>query len=427
MDQQLITTLNRFVGKSLVIRTEPENLDFTAVDRSAQLVISDDDRLVRIIISTDQKKFRETMGCLETLFSNPDILLIGWNLKSFLSYHRFRVGKDLKPKAALLDLRVMERYFGLDKKCPEYLNEAKVRLSAVATMPKWAKFKEVYAKIYIPLISEIVPHLETIGIIHQEKRQKLYACYDIAGQVHGRMKCTNFVKGFNPHTLSEEEKAQIHPPDYEETFICLDYKHMEVSVLQWLTGDEFLADILSGGADVYESIWTAVTGLSGSGHRQHGKDIFLPVVYGMGSQTLSEKLGIKEESASKLINKVYTRFRKSFEWVKRQQDNSIDGICYDAFGRRHYVDEKHKIRNFIVQSPAALICLDKLVKLYKALNGLARIGMHVHDGYVIFAPKANLYKVAKIAKEVLEAEDELYPGLLLKSTCQTGEKLNELK
>jgi hypothetical protein len=426
MDQQLISTLNRFVGKSLVVRTEPEVIDFT-VDRPAHLVISDEDRLIRIPLSSDLKRFRETMGCFQELLENPDILLIGWNLKSFLSYHRYRVGKDFKPKGALLDLRVMERYFGMDKKCPEYLNEAKVRLSVVAGMPKWAKLKEIYGKIYIPLISEIVPQMETIGIIHQEKRQKLHACYDIAGQVHGRMKCTNFVNGYNPHTLSEEDKSQLRPPNYEETFISLDFKHMEVSVLQWLTGDEYLAELLNGEDDVYETIWKSVTGISGSGHRQHGKDIFLPVVYGMGSQTLGEKLGIKEESASKLINKVYTKFRKSFEWVKRQQDNTIDGICHDAFGRRHQVDEKYKIRNFIVQSPAALICLDKLVKLHKALEGLARIGMHVHDGYVIFANRENFFKVAKIAKGVLEAEDELYPGLLLKSSCQTGEKLNEVK
>lgn len=417
---ELISSLKNFVNKSILIRTEPEIIDFT-IDRPCYLVISDNDRLVRILIPFDLKKFKELIGFLNVITENDDILIIGWNIKSFFSLHRFITGKDFKPKGALIDLKLLERYIGVDKNCPEYLEEAKLRLTKISTSQSWIKLKQIYKKIFIPLLFEVIPYIETTGIVNKETKSKLYSCYDICGQIHGRLKCTLPEKGFNPHTLSDEDKINIKPPTYEESCLWFDYRHMEVSVLQWLSDDEYLGNILRDKEkDVFEQIWEIITGIDGKGHREHGKSIFLPVVFGMGSSTLAKKLQIKEEFASKLINKVYNKFSKSFNWVKNQQDLVKNGLCSDIFGRIHYFDELYKTRNFIIQSPAALICLDKLVKLHKGLNGIARIGMHIHDGYVLFVNKENEYKAEKISKEILESDDEMYKGLILKTTCKKG-------
>jgi SepF-like predicted cell division protein (DUF552 family) len=80
-----------------------------------------------------------------------------------------------------------------------------------------------------------------------------------------------------------------------------------------------------------------------------------------------------------------------------------------------------------VQSPAALICEHKLVKLSTALKDIANVGMHIHDGYIIICDRSNLSKTVEVSKQILESDDELYSGLNLKALCKVGEDLNNLK
>ena len=245
------------------------------------------------------------------------------------------------------------------------------------------------------------------------------------------MKCSeDFKKSYNPHSMSDEEKACLTTPDYDnKTFLYLDFKHMEVSVLQWLSKDKILGTILQTGRDLYELIWETVTGIDCNEElRSKCKSFFLPLIFGEGVKTLSESIGISEGTAWKLFKKTNDKFEMAFDWVKDQKLDS-NGLCIDRLGRIRKFEDDYapRIRNFVIQSPAATVCLHKLVKLHNAIPGLGKICFHLHDGYCIMAYKGQEEKLYKKAKEVLEAPEELYPGLILKVSAYQGTKLNELK
>jgi hypothetical protein len=105
-------------------------------------------------------------------------------------------------------------------------------------------------------------------------------------------------------------------------------------------------------------------------------------------------------------------------------------VGIDYFGRHRYFTEdyyKNQLRNFHIQAPASIVCLHKLVNLYKNISGIGRISFHVHDGYVIIPKNGEENRVLKICKDTLEAEDPLYPGLTLRVKSLRGTNLNKLK
>ena len=100
------------------------------------------------------------------------------------------------------------------------------------------------------------------------------------------------------------------------------------------------------------------------------------------------------------------------------------------FFRRRKFDknELYKLKNFCIQSPSSMICLRKLVKLHTcSKENNYNIVFHVHDGYIISCNKKDIKKIHKIVKNILEEEDEMFPGLVLKSSCSFGYNLNKLK
>jgi DNA polymerase I-like protein with 3'-5' exonuclease and polymerase domains len=188
---------------------------------------------------------------------------------------------------------------------------------------------------------------------------------------------------------------------------------------------------LDSGEDVYKIIWERITNVKCTPTlREACKSVFLPIVYGLGADTLTKKLSVDERVAKRLIDKVYAEFPVALSWVKEQQSSvGYDGGVYDRFGRRRRFDgAEYKIRNFVIQSPASLVCLHKLVKLYYAIKGLARIAFHVHDGYFVTAHKKDRDKILDICRRALEHPmEELYPGLKLRVSAKVGSRLHQLE
>jgi DNA polymerase I-like protein with 3'-5' exonuclease and polymerase domains len=305
------------------------------------------------------------------------------------------------------------------------------RLTRVMGYSRWEQVRLVYREVFAPLIKEVLPHVETTGLVR--KKRRIYPHYEVEGQLNGRLRGSNaFHHGFNPHTISKNDLPMIGLGQFDD-LVCihLDYSSLEVRVLQWLSQDQSLGNILDSGEDVYKIIWERITNVKCTpALREACKLIFLPIVYGLGADTLTKKLSVDERVAKRLIDKVYTEFPVALSWVKGQQSSvGYDGGVYDRFGRRRKFDgAEYKIRNFVVQSPASLVCLHKLVKLYYAIKGLARIAFHVHDGYFVTTHKKDRDKILDICTRALERPmEELYPGLKLRVAAKVGSRLHQLE
>lgn len=359
-----------------------------------------------------------------------DRILLCWGAKDIFSFIKGRTGILPECSATIYDLSLMCSYFSLDANKPESFIAAVRLLKEVTAYPEWKTFSNFYFGVYGPLFSKVLPEIETNCVVDNAARKCVYPTYVLEGQVNGRLKTAiHGDASYNPHSLGSSQKQNLRPSDYDDIFVYFDYKNMEVAVLQWLSGDEMLGDILGLSGDIYKEIWSKITGSSASdAHRSICKNTFLPVIFGQGKSSLSGKLGISEENANKLIHRLVSSFPVAFDWVSSQ---SADGnnMAIDVFGRRRFFADRelYKIRNFCIQSPSSMVCLRKLVLLHDALHDKASISFHIHDGYCVICKKSQLNSVYDIATSVLEEEDSLFPGLRLKTSCSYGHSLNDMK
>jgi len=287
----------------------------------------------------------------------------------------------------------------------------------------------VYSEVYYPLIIDVVPSMETEGLAHRgDIFDRVYSYYELEGQINGRSKTLKVLKkSFMPHSLSPKDKKFLYPIDDDRFFMQFDFCNMEVSVLQWLSNDPVLGKILKGKKDVYEQIWYKSTGLNDEDARNKAKSTFLPVVYGLGAKGLAKRLEMREDLSAWIIDKYYKTFPKAFQWIRQQSINE-EGWAIDYFGRKRKFEDGslYKSRNFLVQAPANIICLKKLVNLWNSTKNFAKLAFHVHDGFCILVRSTEWKKVFLLGKEALESEDDLFPGLFLKTACEAGTNLNKL-
>ncbi|RDJ35371.1 MAG: hypothetical protein DWQ19_11185 [Crenarchaeota archaeon] len=423
MNDAFYEALHEIKGQDLFLCCDPGIVDFRGKQALNLFIYSKDTRL-KIPLGSDLKSIKELLGSLKFL-DDDNLILIAWDLKSLLTFVRGKVGNDFLIGKKIFDLNMLESYCGEKNPCPTNFLEAKKRLVSLTKHINWEKAYQAYQSVYLPLILNI-PKIETYGLAHKQKKIKVYPHYEIDGQINGRMKCSNISSNsYNPHTMAEIERNNLRCPGFDYNFLYFDFKHMEVNMLQWLSKDEEMKKILLSGKDFYESVWELLTAAPCNKERRGlCKLFFLPVFYGLGAESLSKKLNWPVESCRGLIKKIQIYFHTAWSWIKSYQLGK-DGSVYDHFGRRRIFDNVYKVRNFVVQSPASLVCLHKLVLLISKLD-IADVCMHIHDGYVISCKNEFIPKAYKTAKEILESENELYSGLKLNVDCRRGISLNEL-
>jgi len=423
----LYASLGQMQNQDLFIYTD-SLLDFSN-KQPGRLMVENKSTNFKIPLNSSIIKLRECLGALSLYLGGDDSIVLTWNIKNFFSYALGRTGVDFKLNGKIYDLSILESYVGGHGSCPQNFSEAHSRLGKIVKNPRWSEIHRIYQQVHLPLIRQI-PHIETYGLAHRQKKSKVYSHYTIDGQINGRMKCSNaYAASYNPHSLSVEEKDNLRNPGFDYNFMYFDYKHMEVSVLQWLTKDVAMGEILNSGEDFYAKMWEILTNSScNKERRQLCKNFFLPIFYGMGAEAMAKKMEWSVDACRTLIERVHRKLPVAFNWMRNETLKiGPDGEVFDRFGRCRFFDVSYKVRNFVVQSPASLVCLHKLVQLIEGLGQLGAVCMHIHDGYVISVKKENLFKTYMLTKQILESEHELYPGLKLKTGCKVGTNLNELK
>lgn len=420
--------LPRIKGEDVYLYLSKENPDWRDHRQDVSLVVHFGGKRVTLPLG-DTAELNYLVSSLYH-FLDRDRLVLAWGAKDIFSYLKGRTEMSLEVHNQIYDLSLISSYLGFPSDRPENFRDAVSLLKRLMSDPLWKKFSPYYSAVHSPMFSSVLPEMETGCIVDNERKKCVYPTYVMEGQVNGRLKTLKVnSSSYNPHSMGEEDKSNLRPRGYDEFFVEFDYKNMEVTVLQWLSGDPALASILESGRDLYKEIWRRITRQEATdSHRKLCKNIFLPVVFGQGRSSLAKKLGASEEFAAKLIDSLVDTFPVAFDWVDAQSPDS-NNTATDVFGRRRTFGdhELYKIKNFCIQSPASMICLRKLVKLHEALAAKASIGFHVHDGYCVLCDKKNLASTCKLGTEVLEEEDEMFPGLVLKTACKFGQNLNQLE
>jgi hypothetical protein len=421
--------LPQLKGKDLYLYLSKECPDWTSSEECVELVLHYGGKKASLSLADVESSSYLASSLYHFIDENSVVMC--WGIKDLFTYLKGKTEIDLEMVGRIYDISIICSYFGFPLDKPKTFNSAAAILRAAMNESGWTRFCDFYRSVYRPLFSKVMPDIETHCLIDNAKRRCVYPTYVIEGQINGRLKAVkNGLSSYNPHSIGANEKANLRPKDYDEVFVYFDYKNMEVNVLQWLSRDAALAGILDSGKDLYREIWSRITQQDHptDSHRTLCKNIFLPVVFGQGARSLSKKLGIKEEIASKLIYKLNSTFPVAFDWVNSQTTDG-NNTATDVFGRRRKFEdhELYKIKNFCIQSPASMICLRKLVRLHEALSGKAGICFHVHDGYCVLCNKNEVGFIQEIGSAALEEEDPMFPGLRLKTTCKFGHSLNDMQ
>ena len=416
-------------NKTIYLRTDPEILDFTDLNSKHKLILCG--QKLRFTYEIGKDDLFILIPLLKNSLFLKEIKVIGWNLKNFYTYVLGITQKSLIIESVLIDLKVIEAHAGLPGTAPKTLTEALNRLKALVESKSWAETQMIYKKVSMPLINAVLPHLETSPILDDNQQNRFYAYYELNGQRNGRLKCHQAYKmGFVPHTLGPKEREAYLPPETDQIFMYFDFRYMEVVMLHYLSQDEQLQELLKK-EDFYAALYELITKnvCKSPEERKKAKNFFLPVMYGEQAFQLSEKLKINKNMAEVIIQRIQELFPKALSYLQKYEDEvKATKQAKDIFGRvRREFDQAYIARNFAVQSPAAIICQEKLVKLYFALKDITKLAYCVHDGYAVYANKFNWQKVFALGYEVLTKESELCPGLKFKVSCQAGRKLNNLK
>ena len=364
----------------------------------------------------------------DTIFGK-DKKVICFNSKPFFSYILSNKVKASFFESSFYDLQWFFSYNGKRDIKISSRNDLIGTFSEVVSLLSNDK-NNLYKTIYGRLIAEVLPYIENNYLIDFEEEVKVYPFYKIEGQENGRLSCQmNHRKSYNPHSLGPEIKGNLRPVFPHNVFMIFDYKNMEVSVLAEICKDKNLIKILESGKDFYEEVYKIIIGGESKNSRSIAKKIFLPIIYGQAHLSLSDQLGVSESTAKELINRLRKFFPDAFEFSDNAQNEAKNnGYVKDLFSRtRIFNDNFHKARNFVIQSPAALLCLEKLINLYDGLNKKeARIIFSIHDGYGISVAKDNFFGLYAGIKAILESDSILLPSLKLRTSLKIGKNLNEM-
>lgn len=230
--------------------------------------------------------------------------------------------------------------------------------------------------------------------------------------------------------MGPDLRAVLKPKGHDLSFMIADISNCEVTVLQWLSGDPKLKEIMESGEDLYREIYRIITkdACNTDDKRKKSQLMFLSVIYGSMSKRLAESLNVSESLAQELRKRIQQSFPICMSWLQEQQENAKKGMSIDYFGRpRNFEDKPHLARNFSVQAVAATVCLERLVKLKQRLEGTqAHICFTVHDGYGIVAPNNRIGEIVKAVREVLQEPSSLCPGLIMRVKVEVGSTLDKM-
>jgi len=201
-----------------------------------------------------------------------------------------------------------------------------------------------------------------------------------------------------------------------------DYSQIELRVMAHLSEDPALIEAFQGGEDVHASTARRVFGVKEGeldpALRARAKIVNFGVMYGMGSRSLAQQMGIGLSEAEDFIRHyfgVYARVREFLDGTVEQARTR--GWVQTLLGRRRYLPDltsshggqrslaERAAINTPIQGSAADLMKLAMVRLDAALKRQrpsARLLLQVHDELLLECPAADAEAVAALTRAELQ-------------------------
>lgn len=227
------------------------------------------------------------------------------------------------------------------------------------------------------------------------------------------------------------------PRDENYTLLAADYSQIELRLIAEISGDEAMLEAFQTGQDihrataarVFDTPYDEVT----RDQRGQAKTVNFAIIYGAGSQNLSQQLGISRAEAKELIDTYFQRY----PGLKNYMDDTVknareQGYVTTLLGRRRIlrdINSKSSLArsnaermaiNTPIQGTAADMIKIAMVSLQAALkagNFQSKMILQVHDELVFDAHKSELDKLQPLIEQHMR---EALPDLKVPIVVEVG-------
>ena len=267
---------------------------------------------------------------------------------------------------------------------------------------------------------------------------RIHTTYLIHGTVTGRLSSSRP----NMQNIPREspiKNAFVPSPGY--VFLQADYDQHEFRVMCWLSGDEWLFEVLSSGRKLHAEVATEIYGpdYDHEGYMA-AKMVNFGILYQRGAASLGRQLGISTTVAQAYIDDFFRRMPKVKQWVKRVQNEAVTtGQVEQVFGRRRRFglitrENLYEVLKQAVNFPCSSIASDLMLFSMIALNELqdterVRIVASIHDALLFEVREDVLQEEAARITKIMELTPQykLQTELPFKVELKVGPRWGELK
>ncbi len=204
-----------------------------------------------------------------------------------------------------------------------------------------------------------------------------------------------------------------------------DYSQIELRVMAHLSGDASLVEAFRSGADVHAETARRIFKVAGDVPpelRSRAKVVNFGVMYGMGSRSLAQQMGIELKEAKEFIDGYFTVYAGVRRYLDRTLEEARErGYVQTLLGRRRWLPQlrgggmersmaERAAINTPIQGSAADLVKLAMLRVHEALRRSgtgARLLLQVHDELLVESPAASAARVAGIVKREMETCFEL--------------------
>ena len=209
------------------------------------------------------------------------------------------------------------------------------------------------------------------------------------------------------------------PRDEDHILLAADYSQIELRLIAEISGDEAMLEAFQSGRDIHRATASRVfdTPYDEVDRDQRGqaKTVNFAIIYGAGSQNLSQQLGISRSEAKELITTYFSRY----PGLKNYMENTVkyareNGYVTTLLGRRRKlrdINSKSSLArgnaermaiNTPIQGTAADMIKIAMLNVQKAIKeqGLqSKMILQVHDELVFDVKRDELERIKPIIEE----------------------------
>jgi len=376
-------------------------------------------KLIRIAYRMEKRGTKiDKKLCIKTL---PQIeiekLKLIKKIRHYLKFYHPKIKKFNIQSPAQLKNVLLE--IGLTKEDLTYRGKLSVDYDSVI------RLFHKYDKKFNLLFCKDVLNYRTLTKISKTYFKKLITISNEKGIVHcnmrvsdtknGRLACNdpNLQNLPRPETIEFENVAKVR-----EVFIprkdfinwYYDYSQIEMLIFALFCQERTMLKAIAQNEDLHLTVAKLIFGQNAKEHRQETKNLNFGIIYGMGLDTLADKLNTTRDKACDLMYRYKNKFNEvSNLQFKIKKLLYTNGFIVDIFNRLYHIpiEKAYTGVNALVQGCSAnvlkhaIIQVDKFIK-YFSKEKLINLLLSVHDELIIEIHKSIPIWIPYVIKLIME-------------------------